>query len=117
MHEAVFTSTRAAAAPGRHCGPAGARRRAIPAACRRRRGVGALEVEAPDGRRFLVGSGLTNALRRDSPPVGSSVTYRYRDLTSSGLPRFATFVRRHEALCTTPATISAIPNFTVSAGA
>jgi DNA ligase-1 len=41
---------------------------------------------------------LTNALRRDPPPVGSSVTYRYRDLTSSGLPRFATFVRRHEAL-------------------
>jgi hypothetical protein len=69
-----------------------------PAACRRRRGVGALEVEAPDGRRFLVGSGLTNALRRDPPPVGSSVTYRYRDLTSSGLPRFAIFVRRHEAL-------------------
>jgi DNA ligase-1 len=60
--------------------------------------VGALEVEGPDGRRFLVGSGLTDALRRDSPPVGSSITYRYRDLTSSGLPRFATFLRRHEAL-------------------
>ncbi len=31
------------------------------------RQVGAFEVVAPDGRRFLVGSGLTDALRRDPP--------------------------------------------------
>ncbi|MGZ5237918.1 MAG: DNA ligase [Caldimonas sp.] len=60
--------------------------------------VGALEVEAPDGRRFLVGSGLSDALRRDPPARGEVITYRYRDLTSSGLPRFATYLRRHEAL-------------------
>lgn len=60
--------------------------------------VGALEVETPDGRRFLVGSGLSDALRRDPPARGSVITYRYRDLTSSGLPRFATYLRRHEAL-------------------
>lgn len=59
--------------------------------------VGALEVEAEDGRRFLVGSGLSDALRRSPPDVGSVVTYRYRDLTSGGLPRFATFLRRHES--------------------
>ena len=58
--------------------------------------VGALEVEGSDGRRFLVGSGLTDALRRTPPEVGSVITYRHRDLTSSGLPRFATYVRRHE---------------------
>ena len=51
------------------------------------RQVGAFEVVAPDGRRFLVGSGLTDALRRDPRPVGSSITYRYRDLTPTGLPR------------------------------
>jgi DNA ligase 1 len=62
------------------------------------RSVGALEVETPEGRRFLVGSGLSDALRRDPPPVGSTITYRYRDLTSTGLPRFATYWRRHEAL-------------------
>jgi DNA ligase-1 len=60
--------------------------------------VGALVVEAPDGRRFLVGSGLTDALRRDPPPIGAAITYRYRDLTSTGLPRFATYLRLHEAL-------------------
>ena len=59
--------------------------------------VGALEVETPDGRRFLVGSGLTDALRREPPRRGSVITYRYRDLTSTGLPRFATYVRRYDA--------------------
>jgi len=58
--------------------------------------VGALEVEGGDGRRFFVGSGLTDALRRTPPEVGSVITYRHRDLTSSGLPRFATYLRRHE---------------------
>ena len=59
--------------------------------------VGALEVRADDGRRFLVGSGLSDALRRSPPEIGSVITYRHRDVTPSGLPRFATFVRRHEA--------------------
>ena len=58
--------------------------------------VGAIEVEAPDGRRFFLGSGLRDADRREPPPIGSSVTCRYRDLTSNELPRFATYLRRHE---------------------
>ena len=58
--------------------------------------VGALEVRAPDGRCFLVGSGLTDAERRDPPRPGETITYRYRDLTSNGLPRFATYLRRHD---------------------
>jgi DNA ligase 1 len=59
--------------------------------------VGALEMQTPQGRRFLLGSGLSDALRSDPPPLGSSVTYRYRDLTSTGLPRFATYLRIHES--------------------
>lgn len=55
--------------------------------------LGALEVRTPEGRRFLIGSGLSDARRRDPPPIGSVVTYRYRDLTSTGLPRFASFLR------------------------
>ncbi len=58
--------------------------------------VGALEVESAQGRRFLIGSGLDDAARREPPPIGATVTYRYRGLTSSGLPRFATYLRRHE---------------------
>jgi DNA ligase-1 len=60
--------------------------------------LGALEVRAPDGRQFLLGSGFSDAQRRDPPTVGSVVTYRYRDLTSGGLPRFASFLRVHDAL-------------------
>ena len=55
--------------------------------------LGALEVRTPQGRQFLLGSGLSDAQRRDPPAIGSEVTYRYRDLTGSGLPRFASFLR------------------------
>lgn len=60
--------------------------------------LGALDVRTPQGRRFLLGSGLSDALRREPPPIGSVVTYRYRDLTSTGTPRFASFLRVHDAL-------------------
>lgn len=55
--------------------------------------TGALLVEMPDGRRFRLGSGLSDALRHNPPPVGSLVTYRYRGMTSGGVPRFASFWR------------------------
>ena len=55
--------------------------------------VGALVVECEDGRRFRLGSGLSDADRANPPPIGSWVTYRYNGLTSRGLPRFARFVR------------------------
>lgn len=69
-----------------------------PGAGKYRGEVGALEVRNRQGRQFLVGSGLSDALRRDPPACGEVITYRYRDLTSTGLPRFATYLRRHEAL-------------------
>ncbi len=59
--------------------------------------LGALELEGPNGR-FLVGSGLDDAERAAPPPIGSSVTYRYRGLTPAGTPRFATFWRRDPGL-------------------
>lgn len=55
--------------------------------------LGALQVQTPDGRRFRLGSGLTDEQRQNPPPVGAWVTYRFRGLHASGLPRFATFVR------------------------
>ena len=60
--------------------------------------LGALEVETPAGRRFFIGTGFSDALRQRPPPVGSVVTYRYRGLTASGLPRFASYWRAHDAL-------------------
>ena len=62
--------------------------------------LGALLVEtvasgnaAAPGVLFKIGTGLTDAQRRNPPPVGSVVTYRYRGLTDAGVPRFASFVR------------------------
>ena len=55
--------------------------------------LGALLVQMPDGQRFALGSGLSDADREKPPPVGAWVSYRYRDRTPSGLPRFATFWR------------------------
>ena len=59
--------------------------------------TGALLVQMPSGQRFALGAGLSDALRRNPPPVGAWVTYRYRDRTPSGLPRFASFLRVREA--------------------
>ncbi len=55
--------------------------------------TGALHMEMPDGRRFALGSGLNDALRRNPPPVGTLVTYRYRELTQNGMPRFPRYLR------------------------
>jgi DNA ligase-1 len=62
------------------------------------RGVlGALVVMTPEGRQFRLGTGFTDAMRRHPPAIGSTVTYRYRDLTSTGLPKFASFWRVRES--------------------
>jgi DNA ligase-1 len=58
--------------------------------------LGALLVQRPDGVRFRLGSGFTDAERRRPPPIGTWVTYRYQGLTDNGIPRFARFVRVYE---------------------
>lgn len=58
--------------------------------------VGALVVETADGKRFKLGTGLTDAERENPPAIGSWVTYRYNGTTAKGLPRFARFMRVRE---------------------
>ncbi len=58
--------------------------------------MGALLVETPSGLRFKLGTGFTAAQRRHPPPVGTWVTYRFRDINPSGVPRFASFLRLGE---------------------
>lgn len=55
--------------------------------------MGALWVRTPDGVRFKLGTGFTDAQRAHPPEVGAQVTYRYRGLTAGGVPRFASFLR------------------------
>lgn len=55
--------------------------------------TGALWVQTPQGQRFKLGSGLSDAERAAPPAMGSTVTYRYNGTHPSGLPRFARFWR------------------------
>ena len=63
--------------------------------------LGALLVEMPAATgqralRFKLGSGFTDVQRQNPPPVGVRVSYRFRGLNDSGIPRFATFLRVRE---------------------
>ncbi len=60
--------------------------------------LGALWVETPQGLRFKLGTGFTDAQRANPPAVGQWVTYSYRGLTDKGVPRFASFVRIRPAV-------------------
>ncbi|WP_287032112.1 hypothetical protein [Methylophilus sp.] len=55
--------------------------------------MGALLVETLDGIQFKLGTGFTDAERAHPPPIGSLVTYTYRDVTKNGKPKFASFLR------------------------
>ena len=58
--------------------------------------LGALRVRTADGIEFMLGTGLSDAERRNPPPIGTLVTYRYRETTPRGLPRFASYFRPRE---------------------
>lgn len=55
--------------------------------------LGALVVETPEGVRFKLGTGFSDAQRANPPKIGSMVTYTYRDVTKNGKPKFASFLR------------------------
>jgi DNA ligase 1 len=55
--------------------------------------MGALLVETRNGIRFKLGTGFSDAVRGNPPPIGSQVTYTHRDVTPTGKPRFASFLR------------------------
>jgi DNA ligase 1 len=59
--------------------------------------LGALRVRTSTGEAFLIGTGFSDAERAAPPPLGSTVTYTHRGFTHAGVPRFASFLRRHEA--------------------
>ena len=55
--------------------------------------LGAVVVELPNGLTFSVGTGFSDNQRKKPPAVGSTITYRYQELTDRGVPRFPSFVR------------------------
>jgi DNA ligase-1 len=59
--------------------------------------MGGLLLETAAGKRFVLGTGFSDAERSKPPAVGAWVTYQYRDFTANGLPRFASYLRVREA--------------------
>jgi DNA ligase-1 len=58
--------------------------------------LGALLVELPNGVRFAIGTGLTDAERNNPPPIGSTIKFKHNGYTEAGIPRFASFLRVRE---------------------
>lgn len=58
--------------------------------------LGALRVRTAQGHEFSLGSGLSDAQRKQPPALGSWVSYSHRGHTPGGLPRFASFLRVRE---------------------
>lgn len=55
--------------------------------------MGALLVENADKIRFKIGSGFSDAQRRDPPGIGSIITYKYYGKGKNNVPKFASFLR------------------------
>lgn len=54
--------------------------------------LGSLSLRLDNGIEFKLGSGFTLANRKNPPPVGSVVTFKYQGFTKNGIPRFASFL-------------------------
>ncbi len=55
--------------------------------------MGSLLVKLPSGKKFLIGTGFTDLERENPPPVGSTITFKYKEINKSGIPRFASYLR------------------------
>lgn len=58
--------------------------------------MGSITVEMPSGIQFKIGSGFSDAQRKNPPPIGAIVTYQYNGLTKNGKPRFPVYWRIRE---------------------
>jgi DNA ligase-1 len=73
-----------------------------PGAGRHKGRLGALLVQMADGTRFAVGTGFSDAERSNPPPVGSTITFRYQELSEAGVPRFPSFVGLRKDVAVAP---------------
>ncbi len=64
----------------------------VPGAGKHKGKLGSVTCELPNGITFNIGTGFSDAERREPPPVGSVVTFRYQELTDDGIPRFPSWV-------------------------
>jgi len=57
--------------------------------------VGALLVELAGDRKisFKIGTGLSDKVRENPPPIGAMITFKYTGFYASGKPKFPSFIR------------------------
>lgn len=71
--------------------------------------LGAVNVRLPNGKEFSVGTGFSDKQRGAPLGIGSTITFRYQELSDGGIPRFPSFVRLHEGSAAAPSVAPAQP--------
>ncbi len=82
--------------------------------------LGAVTVKLPNGKTFSVGTGFKDRERANPPPVGTTITFRYQELSDAGIPRFPSYVgMRADAAPAPPKTmakpVAAVPTVVTAA--
>jgi DNA ligase 1 len=54
--------------------------------------TGSLLCELPNGKKFNVGTGLSDAERHAPPAVGTTIRFQYQELSEDGIPRFPSYL-------------------------
>ena len=54
--------------------------------------LGTLLVPLANGTEFAVGTGFSDRERSDPPAIGSTITFRYQELSEGGVPRFPSYL-------------------------
>jgi DNA ligase-1 len=55
--------------------------------------LGALKCQLDNEKIFKIGSGFSDKERGNPPVIGSRVTFKYKEFTKNGMPRFPVFLR------------------------
>lgn len=60
--------------------------------------MGAIVCKLKSGKEFSVGTGFSDHQRSNPPPIGSTITFRYQELTNDNVPRFPSFIGMRDYL-------------------
>ncbi len=69
-----------------------------PGAGRHKGRLGALLVRLASGKEFSIGTGFSDKERETPPPIGTTVTFKYQELSDGGVPRFPSYSGLHEEI-------------------
>jgi DNA ligase-1 len=58
--------------------------------------IGSLKCQLPNKSVFYIGSGFTLKERKHPPKIGVTVTFKYKNFTKNGKPRFPIFLHIKE---------------------